>query len=191
MGDRAELKDYELVRQSRNGDSDAFGELVRRYRRAAYSVALAVTGAHEDAEDAAQEAFLVALERLEDCRDPGRFAAWLLTIVRNRSRNLRRRERLREGEPIPFGLSSSDPGPGRRAERAELRRRLQEAVSRLSEIQREVILLHDLEGWKHREIADRMQMPPGTVRSHLHYARKEVRRILVSDGFPEPEERAG
>jgi len=60
--------DSELVRRARKGEELAFGMLVRRYQRPAYAVALSVTGRHEDAEDAAQEAFLVALDRLDECR---------------------------------------------------------------------------------------------------------------------------
>jgi RNA polymerase sigma-70 factor, ECF subfamily len=167
------------VRRAAQGDERAFSDLVRRYQRAAYLVALGVTRRHADAEDVAQEAFLVALERIEECRDPARFAGWFTTIVKNRARNLLRREQLREGEPIPFHAPSGEDGPDRHAERAELRGRLADAVGKLSPLQREVVLLHDLEGWKHREIAERLEMPSGTVRSHLHFARKRLRELLA------------
>lgn len=156
----------------------AFGLLVRRYQRPAYAVALSVVGRHEDAEDAAQEAFLVALERLEECRNPDRFGGWLLTIVRNRSKNLIRRESLRETDEVPPGARSSTPTPDRVTETAELRGLLEEAMRDLPEVQREIVMLHDLEGWKHREIAERLDLPPGTVRSHLHFARKALRKAL-------------
>lgn len=183
-----ELSDGALVERARGGETEAFATLVRRYQKAAYSVALSVTRRHEDAEDAAQESFLVALDRLEECRNPEKFGGWFLTMVRNRSRNLLRRENLREGDPLPFGLASSDGGPDRKAERSELRARLTAALGELDEVQREVVLLHDLEGWKHREIAERLGMPAGTVRSHLHYARKRLRQSLdrkVGDGLEE------
>jgi RNA polymerase sigma-70 factor, ECF subfamily len=173
-----ELSDGALVRQAREGRERAFAALVGRYQKAAYAVALSVTRRHEDAEDAAQESFLVALERLEECRDPEKFGGWFLTMVRNRSRNLVRRESLREGDPLPFGLAASGGSPARQAEQSELRERLGEALGHLDEVQREVVLLHDLEGWKHREIAERLGMPAGTVRSHLHYARKRLRKHL-------------
>ncbi len=171
--------DAELVILARSGDRDAFGELVRRYQRAAYAVALSVTGKPQDAEDAAQEAFLVALQRLDDCRNPARFAGWLLAIVRNRARNLIRRESLRAGEQIPVSARTSDPGPDKMADISALRGRLKEALSTLSELQREIVLLHDLEGWKHDEIAARLEMPSGTIRSHLHFARKALRAELA------------
>jgi RNA polymerase sigma-70 factor, ECF subfamily len=177
-----ELSDGALVRKARQGREGAFAALVGRYQKPAYAVALSVTRRHEDAEDAAQESFLVALERLEECRDPEKFGGWFLTMVRNRSRNLVRRESLREGDPLPFGLSTPEGSPARKAEQSELRERLTEALSHLDEVQREVVLLHDLEGWKHREIAEKLGMPAGTVRSHLHYARKRLRKYL---GAPE------
>ncbi len=141
-------------------------------------VALSVTGRPQDAEDAAQESFLVALERLDECRDPERFAGWMMTIVRNRSRNLVRRESLREMDQVPVSARSSVPTPERSAETTELRERLEEALSGLSEVQRQIVLLHDMEGWKHREIAGLLGLPAGTVRSHLHFARKTLREFL-------------
>jgi RNA polymerase sigma-70 factor, ECF subfamily len=170
--------DGELVRRARRGDESAFGRLVQRYQRPAYAVALSVTGRHEDAEDAAQEAFLVALDRLEECRSPERFGGWLMTIVRNRSKNLVRRESLRETDEVPPGARSRIPTPDRMAETAELREQLRGALMGLPEMQRQIVLLHDLEGWKHREIADRLDLPCGTVRSHLHFARKALRSAL-------------
>jgi RNA polymerase sigma-70 factor (ECF subfamily) len=172
--------DGELVVRARKGDELAFSVLVKRYQRPAYAVALSVTGRHEDAEDAAQESFLVALERLDECRSPERFGGWLMTIVRNRSKNLVRRESLREMDEVPPGARSSMPTPDRVAETSELRRLLRKALDGLPEVQREVVLLHDLEGWKHREIADRLNLPCGTVRSHLHFARKALRAVLRS-----------
>lgn len=178
--------DGALVLRAREGDEVAFGALVARYQRAAYAVAMSVTGKHEDAEDAAQEAFLVALDRLEECRSPERFAGWLMTIVRNRSKNLIRRESLRETDQVPPGARSRAPTPDRVTETRELRRILEEALEGLPEVQRQIVLLHDLEGWKHREIAERLSLPSGTVRSHLHFARKSLRETLEEvPGMPE------
>jgi RNA polymerase sigma-70 factor (ECF subfamily) len=63
-------------------------------------------------------------------------------------------------------------------ERSELRERLLAALAEIPEPHREVVLLHDLEGWKHREIGERMDLPEGTVRSHLHHARRRLRQLL-------------
>ncbi len=172
----ASASDGYLVRKAQAGDSQAFGVLVGRYMRAAYAVSLSVTGRHDDAEDAAQEGFMVALARLDDCRTPDRFAGWLLTIVRNRARNLVRREVLRDTDVLPETAASRGKTPEKAAEHAELQERLGIALQRLPEIQREIVLLHDLEGWRHREIAEHLGIPSGTVRSHLHFARKSLRQ---------------
>lgn len=179
MGARLrELSDGELVRRTRRGDEDAFGVLVERYMRASYAVAFSVTGRHEDAQDAAQESLLVALQRLEECRSPEKFGGWLMTIVRNRARNLVRREVLRDTDQVPESASSRTPMPDRELETVELRDSLNDALRQLPEIQQQIVLLHDLEGWKHREIAERLELPSGTVRSHLHFARKALRDAL-------------
>lgn len=176
MGEKESASDEVLVRRAQAGDSQAFGALVGRYMRAAYAVSLSVTGRHHDAEDAAQEGFMVALERLDDCKTPARFAGWLLTIVRNRARNLVRREVLRDTDTVPETAAARGRTPEKATEHAELQERLGTALRRLPEVQREIVLLHDIEGWRHREIAEHLGIPAGTVRSHLHFARKSLRR---------------
>ena len=172
--------DRDLVKEALRGRTIAFEALVRRHLRAAYAVALARTGSPHDAEDVCQDAFVAALERLGTLRDPDRFAAWLMEIVRNRALNLHRSRRVRSEEPIDEALTRGDgPDPARDAERAALREDLLAALAGLDETRREVTLLHDLEGWRHAEIADRLGMPEGTVRYHLHEARKALRLRLA------------
>ena len=178
MGVTEQVSDPELVRRARAGSGTAFGALVDRYMRAAYAVALSVTGRHEDAEDAAQEAVMVALERLDECRSPDRFMGWLMTIVRNRSRNLVRREVLRGTDSVPAVAPAKGPTPERAAEQVELEKRLSKALRSLPEVQREIVLLHVLEGWKHRKIAERLGIPSGTVRSHLYFAKRALQKDL-------------
>ena len=171
--------DSELVLRARKGEELALSMLIERYQKSAYALALSVTGRHEDAEDAAQESFLVALDQLDECKDPERFSGWFMTIVRNRSKNLIRRESLRRTSDVPQGTRSRIPTPDKIAETSQLREILQQAIAVLPEIQQEVVLLHDLEGWKHREIAERLGIPSGTVRSHLHFARKALKQALA------------
>jgi RNA polymerase sigma-70 factor (ECF subfamily) len=166
----------DLVRRARDGDGDAFADLVRRYLRAARAVALAELGEPFDAEDACQDAFLVALERLEECRRPERFGGWLIQIVRNRARNIRRSQRVRMSVPLDQ-VASSAPGPS--AERVELRDRLRQALAELPSVQREIVLLHDLEGLRHAEIAEVLGLSPGASRVSLHRARAALRAALA------------
>ncbi len=167
--------DRELVQRWQAGDASCFDTLVRRHQRRVFGLLMRMLGSAQDAEDVAQEAFLVALERLEDCRDPDRFGGWFLTIVRNRARNLLRRESLRRGEELSPEISPGRGGPAEDYKQLEIRERLEKGLEGLSEIRKEVLLLHDLEGWKHREIGERLGIPDGTVRSHLHFARKHLR----------------
>ncbi len=171
--------DGRLVERARTGDAAAFEELVRRHLRGAYAVALAALGEPADAEDAVQDAFITALERLEECREPDRFGAWVLRIARNRAHSLRRRRHVRQAQPLDeLRAAATEDDPLAEASRAETRERLISALDVLSDTQREVFLMHDLEGWRHREIADRMGLPEGTVRSHLFHARRALRRTL-------------
>lgn len=168
--------DAALVERARHGDAGAFEALVRRYTRPAYAVALAVVKEPADAEDVCQDAFVRALERLEECRDPGRFGAWFLRIVRNRAHSVRRYLGVRDAAPLDtLPLASETPGPQRETERSRLREDLLEALGDLTEVQRQVVLMHDLEGWKHREIGELMELPEGTVRAHLFHARRALR----------------
>ena len=176
-----EETDAALVARVRAGDAHAADRLLERYFRACRAVALAVTGNETDADDACQEGFVQAIERIDDCRDPERFGGWLLQIVRNRARNLVRHQAVRVAEPLELHEVAGGESPAAEVERSELRGRLLSALAELSEVQREVVLLHDLEEWTHEEIAGRLELPAGTVRSHLHHARRRLRRILSED----------
>ncbi|MGH7448054.1 MAG: RNA polymerase sigma factor [Longimicrobiales bacterium] len=175
--------DARLVRRARDGDAAAFETLVRRYLKMAYAVALAELGDGLDAEDAVQDSFTTALERLNDCRDPAAFAGWLRRIVRNRARSVRRREKVRQTEALESaGSTTSSRDPGRDLDRSEMRRRLGTALGTLTDVQRRVVLMHDLEGYRHREIAVELDIPEGTVRSHLFFARRALREQLGDAG---------
>jgi RNA polymerase sigma-70 factor (ECF subfamily) len=173
-----EESEADLVLRVRRGDGHAANVLLERYMRACRAVALAVTGNDADADDVCQDAFVSAIERIETCRDPSRFGGWLLQIVRNRSRNLLRLHDVREADPLDEGTVAGGHSPAAETELSELRDRLHAGLAQLSETQREIVLLHDLEGWKHGEIARSLELPSGTVRSHLHHARRRLREIL-------------
>ena len=181
--------DSRLVARARAGDAGAFEDLVRRHLRSAHAVALGVLGNPADAEDVCQDAFLTALEKLDECRDPKRFAAWLMRIVRNRALNFLESRALRQGEPLEeeaLAAGATEAGAGDdpewRAGQSELRERLLAALGHLPPSQREVVLLHDLEGWKHREIADLLGTSEGAARVRLLEARKRLRTELGNSG---------
>jgi RNA polymerase sigma-70 factor (ECF subfamily) len=170
--------DPELISRALGGDAVALDLLVRRHYRAAFSIALAQTGSRADAEDACHDAFLRAAERLADCRDRERFAFWLGAIVRNRARNVVTRGILRRAEPLePHAVAARDD-PAKDAEVADLRRRLESALGVLTATQREVVLLHDLDGWTHADIAATIGTSEGMSRQHLFNARRRLREVL-------------
>jgi RNA polymerase sigma-70 factor (ECF subfamily) len=167
--------DAALVRAARAGDDGAFGALVRLHARRAYAVARAITVEHEDAEDAVQDAFLHAYRGLGRFDAAYPFGAWLARIVANAALDLVRRRRVRATEEIPgdAALPFRDP-----AESAELKSRLRAALAELPPRQRAVLVLHDVEGYRHAEIGTMLGMPEGTARSDLHHARTTMRRAL-------------
>lgn len=176
-----EETDAALVARVRAGDARAADRLLERYLRACRAIALAVTRNEADADDACQEGFIAAIERIDSCRKPAQFGGWLFQIVRNRARNLVRHHAIRAAEPLELHEVAGEGSAATELERSELRDRLLSSLAELSEVQREVVLLHDLEGWTHEVIAGRLELPAGTVRSHLHHARRRLRRILSED----------
>ena len=179
MGD-ANPSDGALVKRACSGDAGAFELLVRRHARAAFAVAIAMLGEHADAEDICQDSWVRALEHLEQCRDPERFVFWLLQIVRNQARNYLDYRRVRTAEPLEWtARGGTEPqDPGRQSERWDLRRLLEKALAQLPEIQREIVLLHDLDGWRHRAIAESLGISEVMSRKHLFEARHRLRALL-------------
>jgi RNA polymerase sigma-70 factor (ECF subfamily) len=164
----------ELVARARRGEPHAFDALVRRHLRAAYAVALAVLGRPHDAEDVAQDAFITALDRIDTCRDPARFSGWLIQIVRNRALNALEKRKLRDTTDHVPGETSADPTD------VVLRARLLAALATLSPVQREIVLLHDLDEWTHAEIAEALGLTETNCRQHLFSARRVLRVELTS-----------
>lgn len=164
-----------LVLAAQAGDHEAFAGLVRRHQRRAYAVARAIVLSHDDAEDAVQEGFLHAFRALDRFRPEQAFGAWLHRIVANAALDIARRRKVRDADELPETLASPHRDP---AEADELRARLARALDTLSARQRAVIVLHDVEGFKHAEIGALLGIPEGTARSDLHHARTHLRRQL-------------
>lgn len=164
-----------LVLAAQRGEHAAFSELVRRHQRRAYAVARSIVINHEDAEDAVQEAFLHAFRAIDRFLPDQAFGAWLHRIVANAALDVTRRRKVRDADELPETVASPFRDP---AEGGELRARLTEALNTLPARQRAVIVLHDVEGYKHAEIGQMLDIPEGTARSDLHYARSQLRQVL-------------
>jgi RNA polymerase sigma-70 factor (ECF subfamily) len=160
---------------------------LRRHFRAAYLVAFAGVGNSADAEDVVQDAFIKCLDHIDDCENPAMFGAWLARIVRNTAHNRRDYLRVRETQPLERLDIPSRHRADEAVESRELRQTLLAALARLSDQQREVVLLHDLEGWRHAEIASELGISPGMSRRHLSDGRKKLREILGDYARLEPD----
>ena len=168
----------DLVRRTLAGDRSAFGALVERYAGQARRVARAVLGDPDDADDAAQDAFLSALVKLAQY-DPARpFGPWLMRIVANAATDRRRRRNVRRAEPLDPSLVGGGPRPDAMAIRSELGERLRTALGELPERRRTAVVLFDVEGYSHAEIAGILGIPEGTVRSEVFHARRRIRTLL-------------
>ena len=173
--------DGELARRVQAGDRDAFELLARRYYRPIFAVVATFLPEPADSEDAVQEAFLRALDRIHTF-DPERpFAPWLYQVARNVARNRRKASKRRFAVPlsaIEGSAEAHDPSPAAQLERAELRRRIDAAIERLPEQQRTAFRLFDVEGYSAAEIGDLMATSAATVRSNVYHARRALRAQL-------------
>ena len=174
-----------LAERVRAGDAAAFETLVGRYMRRAFAVAYRLMGQKEDAEDLVQEAFMAVLQRIGTFEAGRPFAPWFFRILVNRGLNARKARSLRAVDQIPDGTAAHGPTPEREAERTELRERLRRAMDALPERQRVIVELFELEGFAGPEIAEILEISDGTVRWHLHEARKTLKKALA------PYERSG
>lgn len=189
------MEDRILIDRCRQGDELAWEHLVRRYQARICSVAYTYTGSEEEALDVAQEVFVRVWKRLDSCRDPERFAAWLLRIARNACLDhLRRRKARPPAQDVPademYDLADQGERPDADLERDSQRHVLEVALQRLSPINREAILLKDIQGLPLEEMADMLDLPLGTVKSRCSRARIELARVVSGMIGPGPEAEA-
>ena len=168
------MDDSAAVRRCRAGDREAFRHLVERYQSEAFGHAVTVLGDREDALDAVQEAFLDAFRALDRFDPSRRFYPWFYTILRNRCFKLAAGRRRREMERTDE-LELLSPAPGVSPEEALL---LERALLRMTDQERELITLRHLDGLSYEELAERLEVPVGTIMSRLYHARKKLREKL-------------
>lgn len=175
------VTDAECVTRVLAGDNAAFETLVLRHARAAYAVAFALLRDVDEAEDVSQDAFVRAFDRLGQCRDPVHFGPWLLRIVRNQAFKRMAWQAVRRTAGVKLAASApAQATPEDALQQSELRRTLLAALDTLRATQRIVILMYDLEGYTHREIAERIGISEMMSRRHLSDARAAMRKSLAS-----------
>lgn len=160
------------------GDRAAFENIVRTHFRLATATALSIVRDPVAAEDVVQDAFVRAWQRLGQCRNPAAFPGWMRSVVRSVALNHIQRETVRATESLRGVEAHSDASPDRDLQRAILRDSLLVAMSGLTDLQREILLLYDLEGYRHAEIAKLLDLSELMSRKHLSHARRRMRQAL-------------
>ncbi len=181
--DDAQLNDKQLIAQSLNGDSAAFGQLVCKYQNRLYNTLVHIVGCREQAEDVAQDAFVQAFVKLDTFRGKSAFYTWLYRIAFNTAISHRRRKKVEVSVDQSREQSGEEPidsgdGPGDRLEREEKVGMVRRALDALSEEHRAILVLREMDGCCYETISDILDLPIGTVRSRLHRARLQLRDQL-------------
>jgi RNA polymerase sigma-70 factor (ECF subfamily) len=187
------VTDAELVARARQGDQAAFGELVARHQTAVHRAALSAGTPPGDADDVAQDAFLLAYRRLGSFRGEASFKTWLLTITWNQAINHRRSQsrwwrytaatgsREDEGlETLPVADTASTPEEA--AATGELARQIAQAIRQLPHRLRDPLLLAQSGEYSYDEIGAILDAPVGTIKSRVFEARRAVRQALDARG---------
>lgn len=174
------------VKAARKGDPDAWDTLFRRHQAPLYVFVMEMVRNRATALDVVQETFIAATRHLRGLRDDGKFASWLFSIARQKTIQHWRKNRH---ETVPIEESTeadrvTDEDPSQHAVREEDEAGFIAAIGRLSEPQREVLVLHYLDEFVVEEIAVITDTPVGTVKSRLHHARRSLKQILRYENAP-------
>ncbi len=184
--------DSDLINRYLAGSDEAFNRLVLRHQRRAVNLAYRFLGDYEDACDIAQEAFVRVYKHLRRFKGHCSFKTWLYKIVLNLSRNRYRWKKRRgefakisidnPGSENPQGrmeISDATLSVGREVRRKEIQRRIQESLGRLPRSYREILVLRHMEELSYSDISAMLGCAEGTIKSRLHRARAEIRKLLA------------
>ncbi len=187
----ADVPELDLVRQAQAGDSEAFDQLVGRFRNRVFGMIYNMVHNEQDAWDLAQDSFLKAWKSIARFRGQSSFYTWLYRIVMNVTIDAMRKKQvkgegaefndeiqLREIDPASRTVPHADALPHERMEHKEIRGRIDAAIAQLSPEHRAVILMKEIEDMQYHEIAESLGCSIGTVMSRLFYARKKLQNLL-------------
>ena len=175
---------------ARQGEQDAFEQLVRAYEKRVFALTLRMCGNPEDAAEAAQEAFLAVWQGLKFFRGESSFSTWLYRLASNACVDLLRREGRHRAAAGPslddeeLRLETADPAPTPQeaAERAELRRQIENGLRALPAEYRQVLILREMHQLSYEEIGQTLSLDPGTVKSRISRGRKRLQKFLMESG---------
>jgi RNA polymerase sigma-70 factor, ECF subfamily len=170
-----EVEDRDLIAKARRGHVDAYNVLVSRWEKRVFNYLLRLVGQREDAMDLSQDVFLKAYQNLKKLEDPAKFPGWLFRIAHNEAYSLLRKNR-------PEGEMTVEPRSGEASSRmfpVELSLAVQSALKKLSDDQREAVLLKVYQGFKFEEMAEILSCPISTVKSRLYTALDLLKQTLA------------
>jgi RNA polymerase sigma-70 factor, ECF subfamily len=187
----ADVPELDLVRQAQAGDTEAFDQLVSRFRTRVFGMIYNMVHNEQDAWDLAQDSFLKAWKSIARFRGQSSFYTWMYRIVMNVTIDALRKKQvkgsgaefndevqLKEIEPASRTVPHGDALPHERMEHKEIRGRIDAAIAQLSPEHRAVILMKEIEDMQYHEIAESLGCSIGTVMSRLFYARKKLQNLL-------------
>ena len=169
------MTESHLIREAAEGDARAIRALYDRYAPRVFAVVRRIAGDDETAQDYAQEAWIRAVRALPTFRGDARFSTWLHRIAVNSALQALRKSETRRRREAPF---PTEVPVGPRGGDTLLQRRLEQALDVLPDGMRQVLILHDVEGYTHEEIGDALGVAPGTSKSQLFKARAKMRELL-------------
>jgi RNA polymerase sigma-70 factor (ECF subfamily) len=188
---QVDVSELDLVKQCQTGNTEAFDQLVTRYRTRVFAMIYNMVHNEQDAWDLAQDSFVKAWKSIRRFRGRSSFYTWIYRIVMNVTIDWLRKKQvkgagaefndaiqLKEIEPASRTLPKADPLPHERMEQSEIRARIDNAIAQLSPEHRAVILMKEIEEMQYHEIAEALGCSIGTVMSRLFYARKKLQNLL-------------
>jgi RNA polymerase sigma-70 factor, ECF subfamily len=182
-----------LIQRALRGDQRAWEEIVRQYWRRVFNVAYKFVGRHDEAEDLTQDIFLKIFKSLDTFDRRANFQTWLISVSRNlcidHYRSVRKEREVidRHADASDLSPVSHDPGPIAALEQHDRVVLLRQALGGLPETLRSAVIMRDLQELSYQEIADRLKLPEGTVKSRINRGRTELARQvrrLRGDDFP-------
>jgi RNA polymerase sigma-70 factor (ECF subfamily) len=176
--------DAELIERCLRKENSAWEAIVARYRRKVFHISYKFTGKHDEAEDLTQEIFLKIFRSLEKFNQDADFSTWLSSVARNycidHYRASKREREVLVEDLVAFDLAPASSGnPHRLLEDRDRRSFLRKGLELLPEKLREAVVLRDLQGLSYQEMADRLSLPEGTVKSRINRGREELTRLLL------------
>ena len=185
-----DFQEQKWIHAAREGDQNAFAELVRLYEKKVFALTLRMSKNPEDAAEAAQETFLAAWQGLPNFRGDAAFSTWLYRLASNACVDLLRREgRHRDAagpsfndDEVNLEVPDTAPSPHDLAERAELRAQVEAGLASLSPEHREVLVLREIHQLSYDEISRILNLDTGTVKSRISRGRRQLRNFLLKSG---------